>query len=328
MPRYSSVSIDVLPSAAEHWISVHRARRPDRHSLAVEWIPTVAGQDDGDSMKQERGRDPRARPGQGSALRRRELVKARPRPDLEAEVARLTARVHELEHERETVERERVAAGDFVAMAAHEVLKPLVMTEAAATLISERARDALDLESRQDLDLMIRVSARVRRVVEALLMDASDAQRPLSRRPVDLGDVLVDCIDLLGAEIEERGVHVDVDPLPVVSGNADLLGGVFSNLLANALKYGAREGGDIRVSATRSAAGWTFHVTSPGPVIEERERRRIFEPWQRGIAERRATSFGLGLAVVRRIVERHGGHVGVRPATGGGGNRFYFTLPA
>jgi signal transduction histidine kinase len=106
-----------------------------------------------------------------------------------------------------------------------------------------------------------------------------------------------------------------------------MLSGVFGNLISNALQYGPREGGEIHVSAERSEAGWTFSVNSPGPAIPERDRQRIFEPWQRGWGERRARGVGLGLAIVRQVVERHGGQVGVTSPTGAG-NQFFFTLPA
>jgi signal transduction histidine kinase len=258
--------------------------------------------------------------------RRLELKQVRSRASLEREVHRLSARVEELERESAEVAHENAQLADFAAFAAHEVLKPLVMTEAVSTMLQERAGHGLDLETRRDIDALMRISSRMRLLVEALLIDARQTRQPLKRQPVDLGAVLDDCIDMLGAEIRERDVHLDIDPMPIVPGNAALLGGVFGNLLSNALKYGPREGGEIHVSVVRSEAGWTFTVDSEGPVIPEGERERIFEPWERGRGERRARGIGLGLAVVRRVVERHGGQVGVASPTGTG-NRFFFTLP-
>jgi signal transduction histidine kinase len=99
------------------------------------------------------------------------------------------------------------------------------------------------------------------------------------------------------------------------------------NLIANAVKYGPADGGDIQISARRSGNGWRFDVESSGRPIPARDRTRIFEPWERGKVARREGGNGLGLAIVRRIVERHGGEVGVT-ALRGRGNRFYFTLPS
>jgi light-regulated signal transduction histidine kinase (bacteriophytochrome) len=245
---------------------------------------------------------------------------AHARETLERENMRLRARVDELERERSQLE-------DFAAMAAHELLKPLVMNEAYATLLSERMGHALDLDSRRDLDAMIRISSRFRVLVETLLMDARDNHQPLRLQQVDLADVVRDCVSMLEGELESRDAHLEIDPMPVVKGHPALLSGVFSNLLVNALKYGPRRGGDIHVSAQRSDAGWTIAVQSPGPAIPEQGRERIFDAWERGPHERRTWGAGLGLTIVRHIVERHGGQVGVT-SPGESSNRFFFTLPA
>jgi light-regulated signal transduction histidine kinase (bacteriophytochrome) len=237
----------------------------------------------------------------------------------ELEIERLAARVEELEQERARMQ-------DFAAMAAHELLKPLVMNEAYATLIGERVGHSLDHESRRDLEAIVRISSRMRLLVEALLLDAYDDQRPLRRQQVDLADVMRDVVRMLDAEIHAREAKVDVDPMPVVEGDPALLSGVFGNLLANALKYGPRQGSDIKVSVVRSEAGWTFAVNSPGPPIPEDGGEKLFEAWQRGPGERRARGSGLGLAIVRHIVERHGGEVGVSSGDESR-NRFFFTLP-
>jgi signal transduction histidine kinase len=250
------------------------------------------------------------------------------RPLLEAEIARMSGRVEPLERELEESRAQAEKLERFAAMAAHEVLKPLVMTEAFATMIAERGGHGLDLDTRRDVDTLIRISSRMRVLVEAMLMDARPDREPLSRQAVDVSKVLNDCVEMLGAEIKAREVRVDVDPMPVVPGDAALLTGVFGNLLSNALQYGPREGGEIQISAERSDAGWTFSVESPGPPIPESDRQRIFEPWQRGWGERRSKGVGLGLAIVRQVVERHGGQVGVTSPPNAAANRFFFTLPA
>jgi signal transduction histidine kinase len=247
---------------------------------------------------------------------------------LEGEVVRLSGRVEQLERELEESRAQAAKLERFAAMAAHEVLKPLVMTEAFATMIAERGGHGLDLDTRRDVDTLIRISSRMRVLVEAMLMDARPDVEPLRRQAVDVSKVLSDCVEMLGAEIRAREIRVDVDPMPIVPGDEALLTGVFGNLLSNALQYGPREGGEIQVSAERSEAGWTFSVESPGPPIPEHDRQRIFEPWQRGVGERRSRGVGLGLAIVRQVVERHGGQVGVTSPSGGAANRFFFTMPA
>jgi signal transduction histidine kinase len=225
------------------------------------------------------------------------------------------------------VEREKAELEAFAAIAAHELLEPLVMTEAYAVMVSERLDEQAHAESRRDLDALGRGAARVRLLVEALLHEATCSGRQLRRRPVDLQRLVDDCVGLLGPEIASRDAEVVVEELPQVVGEQALLSGLFTNLLINALKYSPRRAGVIRVRATREATAWRVAVESEGPTIPEQDRRRIFEPFHRGRGARRARGTGLGLAICRRIVDRHGGDIGVVPANSGG-NRFFFTLPA
>jgi signal transduction histidine kinase len=295
----------------------------------VERISTSLATEEGrNGMKHvERGPFDRMTRHEAAHAQRPDLRSARGLTGAEREVVRLAARVEQLESELAEAQAQVAKLDRFAAMAAHEVLKPLVMTEAFATMIAERGGHGLDLDTRRDVDTLIRISSRMRLLVEAMLMDARPDREPLERQAVDISKVLNDCVEMLGAEIRAREVRVDVEEMPVVPGDAALLTGVFGNLLSNALQYGPRSGGEIHVSATRSDAGWTFSVESPGPAIPESDRQRIFEPWQRGWGERRSRGVGLGLAIVRQVVERHGGQVGVTsPAPTA--NRFFFTLPA
>jgi signal transduction histidine kinase len=237
---------------------------------------------------------------------------------LESENQRLRDRVEELE-------RDVAHLQDFAAMTAHEVLKPLVMNEACATAIRERIERRLDPASRQELDSIIHISTGARMMVEALLLEARDRRATLPSEPIDLTRVVRDCLAVLSPDIEAREASIEVDPLPVVRGNGALLGGVFGNLLANAVKYGPERGSRIRVTAARSEANWVFSVEGTGSAIPELERQSMFDSSRRRTAAR-SRGNGLGLAVVRRIVERHGGEVGVT-SSDGSSNRFFFTLP-
>jgi signal transduction histidine kinase len=239
---------------------------------------------------------------------------------LEAEIVRLRVRVTELEREKADVEA-------FAAMAAHELLAPLVMIDAYAATVSERVDEDRDPGSLRDLDALRRGAVRTRLLAETLLHDARCRGRPLRRRPIDVNLVVRECLTLLAPEIESRGAEVQVAALPEVCGEETLISALFTNLLTNALKYGPRDGGKILVDATLENASWRFSVQSQGPTIPAADRERIFGPYHRGRGERRARGASLGLTICRQIVERHGGQIGVRAANGGD-NSFYFTLPA
>jgi light-regulated signal transduction histidine kinase (bacteriophytochrome) len=239
---------------------------------------------------------------------------------LELEAERLSARVEELE-------REKAALEAFAAIAAHELVEPLVMTEAYVAIVTDRLDESVHAQSRRDLATISRAASRMRLLLEAILHDARSTERRLDSRPVDLGVVVAECTALLGPEIEQRAARLHVSPLPVVPGDDALLSGLIANLLINALKFSPRHEATIAVGASREGPVWKVWVESDGPTVPPEDRTRIFEPYQRGHGERRIRGAGLGLTICRRIVERHGGHIGVVPAAGGG-NRFYFTLPA
>lgn len=258
-------------------------------------------------------------PKNGASKQLRGVHLSRPAPtSLRQENERLAARVAQLEAEKE--ELERVAA-----IAAHEMLEPLLVTEAYAGIISERLEDS-DEESLSAARRISSSAARARLLVETLLHDARSADRKPVHEEVDLGHELSKCIDLLAPEIESRGATISVGDLPRVTGEAILLNAVLGNLLVNALKYGSRRDTLIRVDAHRRADSWAISVCSGGPTIPVEQRERIFDLFSRARDERRARGNGLGLAICRRIVERHGGEIGVTAANGSG-NRFFFTLP-
>jgi signal transduction histidine kinase len=240
--------------------------------------------------------------------------------DSHIEIARLRERIAELEREKAEVE-------GFAAIAAHELLTPVVMIDACAATVSDRLDGEGHEESRRDLDVLRWGCRQSRLLVESLLHQAAFRDRALQTRRVELDDLVGDCVALLGHEIRARGARVQVDTLPAVEVEPALISAVFMNLLVNALKYGPRRSPTVRVGAARERATWRFHVASEGQTIPTADRERVFEPRRRGRGERRAHGGGLGLAICRQIVTRHGGRIELAPGAGGTGNCFSFTLP-
>jgi signal transduction histidine kinase len=239
---------------------------------------------------------------------------------LEREVEHLNARV-------EALEREKAQMEAFAAVAAHELVEPLVMTEAYASIISDRLDGPEHDGSRTDLQTLGRAMARLRLLVESVLHEARSKSHAIERRPLKVGPLVADCLALLEPEIEARDAHVVIEELPDATADEALLGGVFGNLLINALKYSPRRGATITVGGRAEQGRRRYWVDSEGPVIPADDRTRIFTSFQRGRDERRASGAGLGLSICQRIVTRHGGEIGVEPI-GDEGNRFYFTLPS
>jgi signal transduction histidine kinase len=215
----------------------------------------------------------------------------------------------------------------FARAAAHELMAPLVAAQACARMLEERLDEVGQADGYVELSELMRVLSRMRVLVETLLEDARSSSAPVEREPVSVQALVDDAVEMLRDEIRAHDAQVVASGLPVIEADGVLLGAVINNLLLNALRYGPRVGGEVRIRARREGTHWRISVTSQGPTIPAEDRARIFEPYFRGSHERRAAGSGLGLAICRSFVERHGGEIGVAPVRTGG-NRFHFTVPA
>jgi PAS domain S-box-containing protein len=238
---------------------------------------------------------------------------------LERRNAELTAQLAALEERYAAVER-------FAAVAAHQLSEPLIVAESSAIMLAEELSGMLDATLRDRLDAIGRGAARTRQLIDALLADARSANDPPSLRTVDSAAVLEQTFLSLRPRMEERRVTTTSSGLPSLRTEPRLLGIIFDNLIANAIKYGPRQGGPVHVQADRVPSGWRFSVHSQGAPIDHEEARRIFDPFKRATGERRAAGTGLGLTICSRLVERLGGTIGVEPGEADG-NVFYFVLP-
>ena len=219
------------------------------------------------------------------------------------------------------LEREKAEVDAFAAIAAHELMEPLVMIEVHASMLA-----APNADPSMSADEIGRAAARLRRLAETVLLDARAGESGVARHEVDLQRVLDEVLKLLRPEIEARSAKVLGGPMPTVLGDEVLLGALLTNLITNALKYGRREHATISIAAERTSAEWSVTVADDGKPIYSVEHDVIFEPFKRADRERRTRGTGLGLSICRRIVERHGGRIGLLPRQNG--NCFYFTLPA
>jgi signal transduction histidine kinase len=227
----------------------------------------------------------------------------------------------------DALELERTRLREFAALAAHELLRPVIIAQECAARLMEGDQGALDDAAQADLELLRTVSSQVRVLVDTLLADAQRGESALDGEPVDLARVVRDCLRVLAPEIEAGRLRVRLGELPVVAGDAVLLTAVFRNLLVNAIRHGGGRRGEIRVFAEPVDGGWRLAVDSPGSPLSEDDRKALLGTAPRDVEGRRGRGAGLGLVLVRRIVERHGGRLGAM-SPDDWTNRFFFTLPA
>lgn len=177
-------------------------------------------------------------------------------------------------------------------------------------------------------------SERLSRLVADLRKLAELEERPIERVPVDLGEVLEEVVDAACSlpQYEGRTVNLNISrvpwPLPPITGDRDLLGLAFYNLVENALKYAAPED-VVEVRAVEDGRWLSVEVADTGPGISEEDLPRVFEELYRGTNARGFEGSGLGLALVRRVIDRHGGEISLRSRQGGGqkGTIFRVRIP-
>lgn len=221
---------------------------------------------------------------------------------------------------------------EFVAAVSHELRTPLAVIRSAGDNLA--AGVVADPDQIQKYGELVRSEGRrLSEMVEQILEFAGvqSGQRRLEPRPVDLPTLLDDVLRASAALIDTAHIHVEIDvprDLPPVLGDEAALRRVFQNLLGNAIKYGA-DGRWIGLSATATAKEVCVSVADRGIGIAAAEQARIFEPFYRAseVIAAQIQGAGLGLSLVQRIVEVHGGRI-VVSSEHGSGSEFIVHLPA
>ncbi|NCT97299.1 MAG: HAMP domain-containing histidine kinase [Comamonadaceae bacterium] len=245
----------------------------------------------------------------------------------EAAMQRLADGLDRTVHER-TAQLEAINQGlrAFSGMVSHDLRGPLRNIHG----LSEMAREAIEEgQPAQALPLVRKLgheSLRASRMVSDLLDLARVEQQALQKAQVDFGELVRECVEQLAMEYPSARHAVRVGPLPVVVVDRGLMAHVVTNLVGNALKYGqGRPGLAVEVGAQREDQAWRFAVSDNGPGFDEARASELFKPFSR-LAGEAVPGTGLGLTVVRRVVQQHGGEVGACGRVGEGA-RFWWTLP-
>ncbi|MGE5296537.1 MAG: PAS domain S-box protein [Solirubrobacterales bacterium] len=213
---------------------------------------------------------------------------------------------------------------DFAHVAAHDLKAPLRGIATLADWISQDCADKLDERGRENFNLLQQRVDRMTQLISGILRYAEIGHGGRSVEDIDANEIVAEVIEQIAAP---RHIEIRVEGrLPVVSCERIPLMQVFMNLISNAVKYMDKPKGEIRVSAVDDGDSWKFTVVDNGMGIEERYFDRIFQMFQTLAPSHDGQSTGIGLAVVKKIVQMHGGTVGVKSEPGRG-STFFFTLP-
>lgn len=214
----------------------------------------------------------------------------------------------------------------FASIASHDLQEPLRVVTGFAQLLDRRYRDKLDAEASEFISFIVDGAGRMHQLIKDLLDYSRVTTRGKPLEAVDANGVVSRALSNLKMSVDECGAEITVDALPEVNADESQLVRLFQNLIGNAVKYRGEAAPRIRVSAKKEGNTWVFSVADNGIGIDPQYHERIFQIFQRLHDKDEYPGTGIGLAVCKRIVERHGGRIWVESAQGKG-SVFYFTIP-
>jgi light-regulated signal transduction histidine kinase (bacteriophytochrome) len=213
----------------------------------------------------------------------------------------------------------------FASMASHELQAPVRTMERYSQLLKEDYAAQLGPGGEELADLVIGAARRMRLLIEDLLALSRLDSRERQVETADAGALLDRALEDLREEIQESGAEVACSSLPEIEVEPSLIVQLFHNLVGNAIKFHGEEPPRVQVAARRSPREWIFSVRDNGVGIDAAEAESIFTIFKRLRPE--IPGSGVGLALCRKIVERHGGRIWLESAPGRG-STFFFSLPA
>ena len=214
----------------------------------------------------------------------------------------------------------------FAYVASHDLQEPLRMVASFLQLIEKRYDGVLDADGKKFIHFAVDGAKRMQALIQDLLGLSRVQTRARPAGVTDCARIFRDVMNDLQLAIAEAGATVTCDALPEVMADSVQIAQLFQNLLDNALKFRGREAARIHVGAVRRNGEWEFSVSDNGGGIEPQFFDRIFGIFQRLHSGNEIPGTGIGLAVCKKIVERHSGRIWVESKPGCG-SVFFFTIP-
>jgi light-regulated signal transduction histidine kinase (bacteriophytochrome) len=233
---------------------------------------------------------------------------------------------HELEKSVAELKRSNAELEQFAYVASHDLQEPLRMVASYTQLLAKRYKGQLDADADEFIGYAVDGATRMQRLIQDLLAYSRVTTQCHAFERVNCDEVLEEVLDNLRLAVEEGRAVVAHGSLPTVMVDGRQLGQLFQNLIGNAIKFRGQESPCVHISAERRNDEWLFSVRDNGIGIDPQYAERIFIIFQRLHDREEYPGTGIGLAMCKKIVERHGGRMWVESELGRGAT-FYFTLP-
>jgi PAS domain S-box-containing protein len=232
-----------------------------------------------------------------------------------------------LKEKTEELARSNRDLEQFAYVASHDLQEPLRMVMSYVQLLARRYKGKLDSDADEFISFALDGSLRMWKLINDLLTYSRVGTREKELKPTDCETVLDQSLNNLKVAVEENGAVVTHDPLPTVIVDNPQWVQLFQNLIGNAIKFRGNEPPCVHVSASPNGNGWIFSVRDNGIGIAPEYAESIFTIFKRLHGRQDYAGTGIGLAICKKIVERHGGRIWVESEVQKG-TTFYFTLPA
>jgi len=231
-----------------------------------------------------------------------------------------------LERVLDELHRSNQELEQFAYMVSHDLQEPLRMVASYTQLLERRYKDQLDANAREFIGYAVDGATRMQGFIQDLLQYSRVGTHGRPFEWLNVGRVVRQAMDNLRFAIEEKNAQVICGEMPELEADPVQLGQLFQNLVGNALKFAGAEPVRIEIAATRRDGVWEFFVRDNGIGFGPEDAERIFVIFQRLHTRQEYHGTGIGLAICKRIVERHRGRIWVESEVGKG-STFYFTIP-
>jgi two-component system sensor histidine kinase/response regulator len=236
---------------------------------------------------------------------------------VEREVAKRTA----------DLERKNKELDEFTYVASHDLQEPVRKLISFSKLLEQDAGANLEERAKKDLSFIVDAAARMRDLIQDLLALSRAGRAAMKVEPISLANCVDSALDALEMRVLETHAEIDRDELPEIAGDAVLMTQLYQNLVGNALKFIPPDRQPkIRITANRRGDEWELAVADNGIGIKPEHVDRLFRPFQRLHGRGEFEGTGIGLAICKKAVERHGGQIWVESVPGAG-SQFKFTIP-
>jgi PAS domain S-box-containing protein len=235
-------------------------------------------------------------------------------------------RTAELEKMTNELRRSNAELQQFAYVASHDLQEPLHVIKGFLNLFEKRYKDKLDEKGREFIGFTIDGAKRMQDLIRDLLEYSRVGHKGKEFKPTECSVILERVLFNLKAAIEGSGAQVTYNNLPTIMADATQFTSLFQNLIGNAIKFHGAEAPKVHISAERKGDEWLFSVSDNGIGIDPKFIDKIFVVFHRLHTRNEYPGTGIGLALCKKIVEHHGGHIWVESELQKG-STFYFTLP-